>query len=77
MAHRRCAGRSKRRGWHNKLHQSFGVETPVNINNVRIEQVPDRLLAAAAGLRHRPLFEATAEERADVNVGARLKGITA
>jgi len=27
--------------------------------------------------RHRPLFEATAEERADVDVGARLRGITA
>ena len=46
-------------------------------DNVRIEQVPDRLLAAAAGLRHRPLFEATDEERADVDVGARLRGITA
>lgn len=49
----------------------------VNINNVRLEQFPGSLMAASAGLRRRPLFEAAAEERADVNVGARLGGITA
>lgn len=58
-------------------HRREFYNDAVNINNVRIEQVPDRLLAAAAGLRHRPLFEATDEERADVDVGARLRGITA
>ena len=58
-------------------HRREFYNDAVNINNVRMEQVPDRLLAGAAGLKSRPLFEATAEERADVNVGARLKGITA
>ena len=58
-------------------HRREFYNDAVNINNVRMEQVPDRLLAGAAGLKSRPLFEATAEERADVDVGARLKGITA
>jgi LemA protein len=58
-------------------HRREFYNDAVNINNVRMEQVPDRLLAASAGLRRRPLFEATAEERADVDVGGRLRGITA
>ena len=58
-------------------HRREFYNDAVNINNVRLEQLPDRLLAASAGLRWRPLFEATAEERADVDVRARLKGITA
>ncbi len=58
-------------------HRREFYNDAVNINNSRMEQVPDRLLAAAAGLLRRPLFEATAEERADVDVGARLRGITA
>jgi LemA protein len=58
-------------------HRREFYNDAVNINNVRLEQVPDRLLAGAAGLQRRPLFEATAEERADVDVGARLRGITA
>ena len=58
-------------------HRREFYNDAVNINNVRMEQVPDRLLASAAGLQRRPLFEATAEERADVDVGARLKGLTA
>jgi LemA protein len=58
-------------------HRREFYNDAVNINNVKIEEVPDRLLASAAGLRHRPLFEATAEERADVDVGARLRSITA
>ena len=37
----------------------------VNINNTRMEQVPDRLLAGFAGLRSRPLFEVSEQERAD------------
>ena len=57
-------------------HRREFYNDAVNINNVRMEQVPDRLLASFAGLRHRPLFEATAEERADVDVGARLRGLT-
>lgn len=58
-------------------HRREFYNDAVNINNVKMEQVPDRLLASAAGLQRRPLFEATADERADVDVGARLKGITA
>jgi LemA protein len=58
-------------------HRREFYNDAVNINNVRLEQMPDRLLAATAGLLRRPLFEATAEERADVDVGGRLQGITA
>ncbi|HEX5216304.1 MAG TPA: LemA family protein, partial [Vicinamibacterales bacterium] len=58
-------------------HRREFYNDAVNINNSRMEQVPDRLLAGAAGLQRRPLFEATAEERADIDVGARLTGITA
>ena len=58
-------------------HRREFYNDAVNINNVKMEQVPDRLLASFAGLRHRPLFEATAEERADIDVGARLRGIMA
>jgi LemA protein len=58
-------------------HRREFYNDAVNINNVRLEQVPDRLLTGAAGLQRRPLFEATAEERADVDVGARLRGISA
>ena len=45
----------------------------MNRNNVRMEQFPDSLLAAMAGMRHRPLFAATAEQQADIDVGARLR----
>jgi LemA protein len=58
-------------------HRREFYNDAVNINNVRMEQMPDRLIAATAGLQRRPLFEATAEERADVDVGARLKGLMA
>jgi len=58
-------------------HRREFYNDAVNINNVRLEQFPGSLMAASAGLHRRPLFEATAEERADVNVGARLGGITA
>jgi LemA protein len=56
-------------------HRREFYNDSVNINNVRMEQFPDSLLASMAGLQRRPLFQATAEERADVDVGARLKGI--
>ena len=58
-------------------HRREFYNDAVNINNVRLEQFPDRLLGASAGLIRRPLFEATADERADVDVSARLNGITA
>jgi LemA protein len=58
-------------------HRREFYNDAVNINNVRMEQMPDRLMTAFAGLQRRPLFEATPEERADVDVGARLAGLTA
>jgi len=42
----------------------------VNINNVRIEQFPDLLVARLFGFRERPLLEFSEEEKRDVNVGA-------
>jgi LemA protein len=57
-------------------HRREFYNDAVNINNVRMEQVPDMLLAGAAGLRRRPLLEASADERADVDVAARLKDLT-
>jgi len=53
-------------------HRREFYNAAVNLNNVRIEQFPDLLLAARAGLVHKPLFESTVNERADVDVAARL-----
>jgi LemA protein len=58
-------------------HRREFYNDAVNINNVRMEQFPGRLFAPLAGLQRRALFEASAEERADVDVGGRLKGIVA
>jgi LemA protein len=58
-------------------HRREFYNDAVNINNVRLEQLPDRLMATTAGLQRRPLFEATADERADIDVSVRLQGITA
>ena len=58
-------------------HRREFYNDAVNINNSRMEQVPDRLMAGTAGLQRRPLFEATVDERADIDIGARLTGITA
>ena len=58
-------------------HRREFYNDAVTINNTRMEQVPDRLLVGFAGLKVRPLFEASAQERADVNVADRLKGIVA
>jgi LemA protein len=58
-------------------HRREFYNDAVTINNTRLEQVPDRLLAGLAGITRRPLFEASAQERADVNVADRLKGIVA
>jgi len=44
----------------------------VNLNNVRMEQSPDALLASLAGLVRRPLFAAMPAERDDVNVAVML-----
>src|SRR5262245_54471224 len=48
-------------------HRREFYNDAVNINNVRLEQMPDRLLAGAAGLQSHSLFEASAEDRADVD----------
>jgi LemA protein len=58
-------------------HRREFYNDAVTINNTRMEQVPDRLLVGFAGLKARPLFGASAQERADVNVADRLKGIVA
>lgn len=54
-------------------HRREFFNEAVNINNVRMEQLPDRVLAGLAGLVRRALFEASAQERADVNVAQALK----
>jgi LemA protein len=53
-------------------HRREFYNAAVNLNNVRMEQFPDTLLAGMAGLITRPLFAAQAQERADVSVGALL-----
>ena len=54
-------------------HRREYYNDAVNLNNVRTEQFPDMLLASMAGLHRAPLFAATAEEKADIDVGGRLK----
>jgi LemA protein len=54
-------------------HRREFYNDAVNLNNVRMEHFPDSLLAGSAGLVRRPLFEGTAVERMDVDVGARLR----
>ncbi|MCB1866551.1 MAG: LemA family protein [Chromatiales bacterium] len=46
----------------------------VNLNNVRIEQFPDVILARMFGFGPRKLLEFSAEETADVDVGALFGG---
>ena len=58
-------------------HRREFYNDAVTINNTRMEQVPDRFASGLAGLRQRPLFEVSEQDRADVNVGDRLKGILA
>jgi LemA protein len=54
-------------------HRREFYNAAVNINNVRLEEFPDLLLAGLAGLTHKPLFEAQAAERSDVDIGAALR----
>ena len=54
-------------------HRREFYNAAVNINNVRMEQFPDLLLASSVGLARRPLFASTEAERADVDIGATLK----
>jgi LemA protein len=54
-------------------HRREFYNAAVNLNNVRTEQFPDSLLAPMAGLTRAPLFVATAEQTADIDVGGRLR----
>jgi len=54
-------------------HRREFYNAAVNLNNVRLEEFPDLLLANAAGLVRKPLFEAQDAERADVDIGAALR----
>ncbi len=54
-------------------HRREFYNDAVNINNVRMEQVPDRLLAGLAGMTRRALFEVSAADRADVVIGDSLR----
>ena len=45
----------------------------VNINNVRIEQFPDSIVAGMFNFKPAPLLEFSAEEKADVDVGKLFK----
>lgn len=58
-------------------HRREFYNDAVNINNIRMEEFPDRLIAPFAGLQRRVLFHASTEERADVDVAARLRDLTA
>ena len=54
-------------------HRREYYNAAVNLNNVRMEQFPDSLLASIAGLRRASLFAATEEQKADIDVGGRLR----
>jgi LemA protein len=54
-------------------HRREFYNASVNINNARLAQFPDMLLAATAGLTHRELFTASPAETADVSIGAVLE----
>jgi LemA protein len=54
-------------------HRREFYNAAVNLNNVRTEQFPDMLLAPMAGLTRAPLFVATPEQTADIDVGGRLR----
>ena len=45
----------------------------VNVNNIRIEQFPDSIVAGMFGFKSAPLLEFQAEEKADVDVGKLFK----
>ena len=53
-------------------HRREFYNDSANINNVRREQLPDVLLVGLVAMKERSLFEASANERADVDVAARL-----
>jgi LemA protein len=45
----------------------------VNVNNVRIEQFPDSIIAGMFAFKPAPLLEFQAEEKADVDIGKLFK----
>jgi LemA protein len=53
-------------------HRREFYNAAVNINNARLAQFPDMLLAGIAGLRLRAMFAASEDENTDLNVGGRL-----
>jgi LemA protein len=53
-------------------HRREFYNDSANINNIRREQLPEVFLVGLAGIRERSLFEAAADERADIDVAARL-----
>lgn len=54
-------------------HRREFYNVAVNINNVCVEEFPDLLLAAFAGMACKSLFEAIVAERAYVEVGNALR----
>jgi LemA protein len=53
-------------------HRREFFNAAVNLNNTRMQQLPDSLLAGLARMRHRDLFSASEGEKSVVDVGARL-----
>jgi LemA protein len=54
-------------------HRREFYNAAVNLNNARMEQFPDMLLAGVARMSRAPLFTAAPGEKADINVGERLR----
>lgn len=54
-------------------HRREFYNEAVNINNVRMEQIPDRFLSGMARLTPRALFEATPQEKSDVRIAEGLR----
>lgn len=55
-------------------HRREYFNAAVNINNVRLEQLPDTLLAGMAGLQRRALLDVAEADRQDIDVKGRLAG---
>jgi LemA protein len=53
-------------------HRREFYNASVNVNNARLAQFPDMLLAEIAGLRRRDMFAASEDEKKDVDAGAAL-----
>jgi len=53
-------------------HRREFYNASVNVNNARLAQFPDMLLAGIAGLHRRDMFAASEDEKKDVDAGAAL-----